>query len=159
MIVLAVDPGNIVSAFVRYDPQSKFPILEKGIVSNAELLQVLRKPATTSACVIEMVASYGMPVGMELFETVFWTGRFAQHWESVKGMPAFRLFRRDVKMNLCHNNAGKDSNVRMALIDRFGPEKEKAIGLKKTPGPLYGVHADEWSALALAVTFTDKHQG
>lgn len=160
MRVFAIDPGNIQSAFIYYDSafEKTAPILEKGIVSNAELLTLLEN-TTAPRCVIEMVASYGMAVGMELFETVFWIGRFAQHWESATGEPAFRLFRRDVKMNLCHNNSGKDSNVRMALIDRFGPEERKAIGLKKTPGPLYKVRGDEWAALALAVTFTDKHQG
>ena len=50
----------------------------------------------------------------------------------------------------------KDANVRAALIDRFGPSKRKAIGLKATPGPLYGVHSHMWSALAVAVTYGDR---
>jgi hypothetical protein len=48
--------------------------------------------------------------------------------------------------------------VRASLIDRFGPYKEKAIGKKATPGPLFGIHADEWSALAIAVTWYDLHK-
>ena len=47
-------------------------------------------------------------------------------------------------------------NIRQALIDRFGG-KEKAIGLKKTPGPLYGISSHAWAALALAITYSDLH--
>lgn len=36
------------------------------------------------------------------------------------------------------------------------PGKEKAIGKKATPGPLYGVVGDEWAALAVAVTWWDQ---
>ena len=36
--------------------------------------------------------------------------------------------------------------------------KDKAIGSKREPGPLYGFKADLWSALALAVTFETMKQ-
>ncbi len=45
-------------------------------------------------------------------------------------------------------------NIRQALIDRFGPP-----GKKKAPGATYGLSGDMWSALAVAVTFTDKLGG
>jgi hypothetical protein len=64
------------------------------------------------------------------------------------------VYRREVKTNLCGSMKAKDGNVRQALIDRFGG-KEKAIGKKKTPGPLYGFSADVWQALAVAITFAD----
>jgi hypothetical protein len=44
----------------------------------------------------------------------------------------------------------KDSNIRQALIDRFGEP-----GTKKVPGLLYGIKKDEWSALALGVFWHD----
>src|SRR3990167_6090451 len=59
--------------------------------------------------------------------------------------------------HLCHDSRAKDGNIRAALIDRFGPGKDRAIGRKATPGPLFGVSSDVWSALAIAVTFTDTH--
>jgi hypothetical protein len=46
----------------------------------------------------------------------------------------------------------KDANIRQALIDIYGGN-DKAIGNKKTPGPLYGIKGDLWAALAVAVTF------
>jgi hypothetical protein len=102
--------------------------------------------------VIEMIASYGMSVGAEVFETCFYIGRFFQ----TSIVPAHRLFRSEIKMHLCGNMRAKDANIRQALIDRFGPGKDRAVGTKANPGPLYGVKADVWAALALAVTFHDK---
>ena len=44
------------------------------------------------------------------------------------------------------------ANQRAAV---FGPGNDKAIGLKKTPGPLFGLTGDEWAALGVAVTYSD----
>jgi hypothetical protein len=67
------------------------------------------------------------------------------------------LYRTNVKMYLCHKTAKiNDAIIRQVLIDRFGPGKDKAIGKKKTPGPLFGIVGDQWAALALAVTFADR---
>ena len=67
--------------------------------------------------VIEMIASYGMPVGKEVFETCVWIGKFAQ----ASGIKEEYIYRKEEKMNLCHSMKAKDSNIRQALIDRFGP--------------------------------------
>jgi hypothetical protein len=95
------------------------------------------------------VASYGMPVGESIFETVFWIGRF---WEETGNITRkARIYRKDVKMNLCGSMKAKDSNIRQALIDRFG-----VVGVKKNPGWFYGFKADIWSAYAVGVTYYDK---
>lgn len=148
--ILAIDPGNAQSAFVLLDAGTLEPI-QAGIVENGALVQVIAehpdKDATAFA--IEMVASYGMPVGAEIFETVFWIGRFY----AAAGLyhSRSRIFRIDVKMHLCHNSRAKDSNVRQALIDRFGP-----VGTKKAPGWFYGFKADMWAAYAVGVTYADN---
>jgi uncharacterized alpha-E superfamily protein len=88
-----------------------------------------------------------------VFETVFWTGRLferAHYRARVERMP-----RRAVKVHLCHSSRAQDSNVRVALLDRFGG-RERAIGKKQTPGPLYGLKSHEWSALAIAITWWDQ---
>lgn len=153
MSVVAIDPGNEQSAWLELDPRCVTPI-GFGIVENNELLRMLQRWPSDAAdhLAIEMVASYGMPVGREIFDTVLWTGRYIQAWSA----PHTLVYRRDVKMHLCGNNAAKDANVRQALIDRFGPGKELAVGTKKQPGPLYGVTADVWSALAIATTWMDR---
>jgi hypothetical protein len=155
-MIIAVDPGPVESAFVRYDAKGQFP-LAFGKRPNAEVLSALpdqRKheaPWEDSHLAIEMIASYGMPVGAEVFQTCVWIGRFIQAWEG----PHTLVYRKDVKMHLCGSMRAKDGNVRAALIDRYGG-KQAAIGKKATPGPLFGISADVWSALAVAVTYADN---
>ena len=98
---------------------------------------------------MEQIRGYGMIVGAEVFDTCFWSGRFVEAWSG-----KFDLIpRRDVKLHLCGSSRAKDSNVRQAVIDRVGPQ-----GTKKAPGPTYGIKADEWAALALALTWWDRHE-
>jgi hypothetical protein len=137
-LILAIDPGPVESAFVRWDGGS---VLEKGKVPNAELLTSLYSKAGKATLVLEMVASYGMAVGVEVFETVFWIGRF---YEAYSG-PKCRVKRLKIKLHHCQDSRAKDSNIRQALIDRLG-----APGTKKNPGVTYGVSKDVWSALAIA---------
>jgi hypothetical protein len=66
-----------------------------------------------------------------------------------------RLYRSVVRGHLRCMKGG-DAAVRAALIERFGPFKEDAIGKKSKPGPLFGIASHEWSALALAVTWFDR---
>ena len=91
-----------------------------------------------------------LPVGAEVFETVRWAGRFE---EVLYPTPVVLLPRMAVKMALCHSARANDASIRQALLDRFGGKD--ATGTKKSPGPLYGIHADLWSALAIAVTFAE----
>jgi len=112
-------------------------------------------PNPIERLVIEQIRSYGMAVGAEVFDTCVWTGRFIQAW----GGPHTMVPRIDVKMHLCKSPRAKDTNVRQALIDRFGPGKDKAIGTKKNPGPLYGFKRDMWAALGVAVTYWDTKRG
>lgn len=158
MSVLAIDPGTEQSAYVVFDGER----VEEGcILSNEMLLSSLECRSVRGLpwdqhLAIEMVASYGMPVGREVFETVFWTGRFCESWDSQGHWD--RIYRQDVKLHLCQSPRAKDANIRQALIDRFGPGKDKAIGRKASPGPLYGLKSHMWAALAVAVTWWDLHR-
>ena len=153
MQILAIDPGTTESAYVLYNAR-RHVIEAKAKIPNAEMHDVFKSTPQSYHLVIEMIASYGMPVGSEVFETCVWIGRFLEQAERC-GLLTERMFRKTVKMWLCQTNKAKDANIRAALIDKFGGSKAKAIGLKKTPGPLYGVKADIWAALAVAVTFAE----
>lgn len=74
-----------------------------------------------------MIASYGMAVGKEVFETCVWIGRFIEI-AIFKNIEVEYIYRKDEKMNLCNSMKAKDSNIRQALIDRFGE-----VGTKKNP--------------------------
>jgi hypothetical protein len=144
--ILAIDPGPDESAWCIYDGCKP---REWAKQENAEVLHRLGGFRDADILVIEQVAAMGMSVGAEVFETVFWSGRFAEAW----GARWDRIKRHEIKMHLCGNTRAKDGNVRTAIIDRYGPGKEKAIGRKKTPGPLYGMAGDCWQALAVAITY------
>src|SRR6185437_9690557 len=104
--------------------------------------------------VVEEMEGFGMAVGKEVLRTCFWSGRFVQAWMG----PSDLVTRKAVKLNLCGNTRAKDPNVRTALLDRFGPGKERAIGNKSQPGPLYVVVKDLWSAVAIACTWWDERR-
>jgi len=153
--VLAIDPGYEQSAFVLFDGAR---ILEHAIEPNEVLLSRLSSGAwrlgQIDAIVLEQIESFGMAVGREVFETVFWTGRFYQ-CALYKTRRIERMPRRAVKVHLCQSARAQDSNIRVALLDRFGGSA--AIGKKKTPGPLFGIKSHEWAALAIAVTWHDQY--
>lgn len=151
MRVLAIDPGPRKSAYCFVE--NGWP--HAGDICGNEELKWRNASEDQSAVtlVIERMACFGMPVGQEVFDTVFNYGRLVESWESRGGSWAF-LTRGEVKMHICKSMRAKDANIRQALLDRFGG-KEKAIGKKKNPGPLYGFRADMWSALAIGLTYCD----
>lgn len=146
--IIGIDPGNKESAYVIVDKETLKPI-EFGKVDNEDLVDMLRNDIDTCDVAIEMVASYGMAVGADVFETVFWIGIF---WEALKGNKRTKIYRKDEKINLCGTMKAKDANIRQALIDRFG-----VVGTKKNQGWFYGVSKDVWSAIAVAVTYHDMY--
>lgn len=154
MTILAIDPGSEQSAWVLFDGER---VEAHGIITNSGMVSHLRNDDDYDEVVIEQITSYGMPVGREVFDTVFWAGRFYQVATARTHPHPYLLPRRDVKLHLCQSARAKDANVRQALLDRFGGEKV-AKGCKASPGPLYGLRKDEWAALAIAVTWWDLHQ-
>ena len=153
MMLISIDPGSEQSAYLTYDLDKGRP-LAAGILENQKLkCELMRLSVDFDHMAIEMIASYGMAVGADVFRTCVWIGKFEDEFPDAYT----EVYRREVKMFLCNSMTAKDSNIRQALIDRFGPGKAKAIGLKATPGPLYGIKKDLWSALAVAVTWADIH--
>ena len=140
--VLACDPGTTKSAFIVWDGSR---VRNSGIVENGALLELLKSGdlAPYDFAAIEMVACYGMAVGKDVFETVFWIGRFYEVLQ--RRTPVTRVYRKDVKLHLCNSPRAKDGNIRQALIDKWGE-----VGTKKNRGPLFGVSSHIWAALAVA---------
>jgi hypothetical protein len=155
--ILAIDPGYEQSAVVRLDG-GRVTFAETS--PNESVLKSLEHGAISGASdivLIEQIVSYGMPVGREVFETVHWAGRFLQavYQSECSSLPTARLSRKTVVTQICGSARAKDANVRQALIDRYGGSKAEAVGTKAKPGPLYGVHGDQWAALALAVAWAE----
>lgn len=153
-MILAIDPGNEYSAYCVIDKETYKPI-EFGKIDNSILLDLINTKFSKGIelLAIEMVASYGMAVGQTVFDTCVWIGRFIQEFVNYAKPHYEYIYRREEKMNLCNSMRAKDSNIRQALIDRFGE-----VGTKKNPGWFYGFKADIWSAYAVGITYLDKKE-
>ena len=161
--IVAVDPGSESSGVVLFDPVCSEPVVYAAKVENDHLLAWLHAKAIPydvagwhhltgpHVLVVEMMRARGMPFSNEEMRTLVWLGRFIEAW----GGEWREVYRQDVKIHLCGTAKARDANIRAALIDRFGG-KDAAIGCKRAPGPLYGVKADAWSALALAATYAER---
>lgn len=153
--ILAIDPGNRESAWCLIDCETRRSI-DHAKQPNDDVRKLLLN-ASADTLAIEMVASYGMSVGADVFETCVWIGRFLEvaddnPWIFRRG----RHKRLAVKTHHCHDSRAKDTNVRQALVDRFAPgEPNHGKGTKAEPGWFHGFAADIWQAYALAVYVAD----
>lgn len=163
--ILAIDPGNTESAYVLVSADDLKP-WEFEKIENHRLLQYifdlrirLTQGERIDAFVIERVASYGLAVGRDVFETCEWIGRFTQCVYSNYGREPAYIYRKEEKQYICGDLKAKDTNIRRALIDRFAKHDLKnGKGTKKNPDWFYGFHADEWAAYAVAVTHAEKQR-
>lgn len=157
MDIFAIDPGNIFSAYCIMTDD--YNLKEFGKFENKKVMEKmlgwLETEFVPSRVVLERVASYGMPVGREVFDTCEWIGRFTQ--EAEKHTQVDYLYRKEEKWYICHDSRAKDANIRQALIDRFARHDLKnGKGTKSNPDYFYGVSADVWAAIAVAVSYLDK---
>lgn len=158
-VVLAIDPGPMRSAWVLFDVADRRVLEFANSQPNEEFVELLAQTGNLAfdQLVIERVQSYGRNVGAPVFETAFWSGRFAQ---AAWPMPLERIANPTVRSHLCGRAGVGYPELKSALYDRFGgvEGRAKAVGLKKTPGPLYGFVGDDvYAALGLAVTWADLH--
>ncbi len=144
---LAIDPGTHQSAFVVLESSGR--VLDHAKLDNEKLLEHIRsRELHADALAVEMIASYGRPVGSEVFLTCVWIGRFVESW----GRDHLLCYRKDVCAFLCGSSQGvNDGVIRQRIIDLYGPGRDVAVGTVKTPGPLHGVKADVWQALAVGL--------
>lgn len=152
--ISAIDPGPTESAIVVIDKGYHPRFFAKD--RNEVVLQYINGMRNgISDIVIEMVASYGMPVGAEVFETCVWIGRFMEHAHR-QGLAVRRVVRQDEKLCVCHSPKANDATIRNGLIYRFAPNlKGTGKGTKKHPGWFYGFKEDIWAAYAVGVTYLD----
>ena len=160
MLILAIDPGTTESGMVVYAPNEHI-VGEHRVMSNHELLALVeeRTQSVVPTCLaIEMLASMGMAVGAEVFETCVWVGMFMHAWGYSE---VVRVTRNQVKLHLCGSAKAKDQNVRQAIIDLFpsvGGGATPQIGTTKQPGPLFGMNSHMWPALGVALTVADMEK-
>ena len=92
MVLFAIDPGNEHSAYCIMDDNYKLYKFAK--LPNREVMDImLNELNEVDMVVIERVASYGLAVGREVFETCEWIGRFTQ--EAEKKVSTEYIYRKD----------------------------------------------------------------
>lgn len=151
MTVLAIDPGPVESAVVRWDGK-RVSLAEKALNENV-IAGIRSGMLHADSFHIEMIASYGMPVGREVFDTCVWIGRFYETWWMARRQNAWLVYRQAIKLHHCHSARAKDGNIRQALIDKYGKP-----GTKKNQGVTYDLSGDTWQAFALATFVTETIQ-
>jgi hypothetical protein len=124
-VLLAIDPGTERSGWMEfYDGKPH----NWGWWPNAELLDMIDSvPRRARDLVIEDMAHFGpnIRVGRDVFETCKWMGRFEQ-----ANRGATYLARTKIKTHLTGLASTKDKDVRIALIDLYGGEREAIGGIK-----------------------------
>jgi len=152
--IIAIDPGPGESAFVIYDGER---IIDHGLYQNKDLLELIMLDDSIEGCVIEMVASYGMPVGKSVFETCVWIGKFADRFEVTKDLQCcpdvetIFVYRNEIKVHHCKSSRATKANVNQAMQDKYAlGESNHGKGNKANPGFFYGFHSDVWDAFAIA---------
>lgn len=161
-MILAIDPGNVESAYVIVENDLS-KVIEKGKVDNYKLLDLLRYwqdkyDWRIEYFAIEGIQSYGMAVGKSVFETCYFIGRLIESGKRDLHIEPTLIYRMEEKMCLCHSTKAKDSNIRQALVDIYAPNTPNGgKGTKKSPGYFYGFKSDIYSALAVAHTYKKKY--
>lgn len=150
MKILAIDPGNIESAYALIE-MPEFKLLNFGKVENHTLKgQIEWLSDRADEIAIEMVACYGMPVGKDVFDTCVWIGRFT---EKLDGKEITYIYRTQEKATICYDSRAKDSNIKQGLINRYAKHDfKRGKGTKGNPDTFYGVAKDVWQAIAVGVT-------
>lgn len=160
VLILGIDPGPTNQGWALYNRDTR-SLQESGNVSVDYMLKVIRhvKYRVLSHQVflaIEQVQNYGMVVGADVFMTVRNSGRFQEAWLPDTDKVQFLSYPK-VKSLMGLNSRAKESGVRAWMRDRLGEyhgvKPTGLKGLKKKPGPLYGIKDHAWSALAVAIAF------
>lgn len=141
--ILAIDPGNIQSGWVRVDLESK-EITGSGVIRNEFLLESFEHSPPGEDVAIEWIQAMGMPCGQEVFQTCLWVGMFVR--EAQQNSSLVRLIHRNlIRQHHCQSARAKDSNIIQSLKDKYGSK-----GTKGNPGYFYGVSSHAWQAFAVA---------
>lgn len=164
--ILALDPGSAETGWVLVDPDGA--VLAHGRDPNETLLAWYRDSLVDDEetldagdlVVLEFMSPRGMPTSEHEFDALWWAGRLTEALDATGLVRIERVSRDEVKGVLLGKRGldKADARIRAVLIDRYaaGGGKEAAVGTKAHPGPLYGVRADEWAALAVACAWQDE---
>lgn len=151
--VYSVDPGQTISGWCCYSANTP---VAAGVDENETVLAMIQANGP-SALILERVQNYGRILGRSTFDTIYWTGRFAQAGYE-RGHTVQRLYFADVREHFCGRRSKvKERDVWLKIVERYGGA-EIAVGTRKQPGTIAHVKGHARSAFALALTWWDRTQ-
>jgi len=160
MRIIGIDPGQYESAYVLVP---EIGPLECLYTDNEKIVRrVYGLWSRAHHLAIEGIEYRESPTGSSTFETCYWIGEFRAIWRIYcqVDLERFRIIKpRTIRQVLGGNK------IKHILWERYGPGRDKAVGTKKNPGPLYELAnygringtkkaTDHlYNALAVAVTY------
>tara|TARA_R110000824_G_scaffold76756_4_gene194447 strand:+ start:2703 stop:3176 length:474 start_codon:yes stop_codon:yes gene_type:complete len=148
-MILGMDPGPTTCGAVLYDTNSKRVISSRKALTIDGAMRMIDF-SSADLVAIERVQSYGI-AGSSLLRTAE-VGGMLHYCARSEGLDVVWLYRREVLRGLDVTGKGnRDALVRHRLIEIHGGDRASAVGLKASPGPLFGVSSHAWAALAVAV--------
>ena len=155
----AIDPGDKTSGMVLFDSKKNLPE-KKWLCENSEIREVLSNDEQpTMDLAIEYTPPYALQmkgsgrayVPNQVALTAIELGRFVECFHGRHTL----VSRIDVKKHLLGRSTGSDADVTQAIYAKYGGTRNSAVGLKKNPGPLYGIKKDMYAALAVAIVYSE----
>jgi Holliday junction resolvasome RuvABC endonuclease subunit len=163
--VLGVDPGSTYSAYCLFDVKKR-RVVSYAKDNNDQILKDIAEFKALNMAdflAVEQLKAYGH-ASDSLFFTAMWTGRIIASWLSIRrnSYDYTLLPRKSIVSLLCGSSRANDSQVRQAVIDYFirvkapqGGGRSPIIGTKKSPGHLFKMSGDMWSAAAVALAWSE----
>ena len=162
-MILGIDPGCELSAYCLCEYDTLKPV-SFAKIPNSELIDKvipMINDNAIQAVAVELIQSYGMAVGKEVFETCYFIGKLCdriQRNTSIKQIR--RIYRKDEKLAIVGNLKANDTIIRHTLIDMFAKHDLKnGNGTVKNKDWFYGFKADCWSAYAVCYTAKMQIEG
>ena len=164
MLILGIDPGPNASGVVVYDSVARRVIHSDKTATETDigLLLIPTHKFRLAHIIIERPAAMG-PMGAgkvgHMLDTAWAAGRLEAIAERANstGTTVHTLTRREVVRHLgvMSGKGSADARVRAACIADHGGTQRAAVGVKREPGPLYGVSSHSWQALGLVLAWLE----
>lgn len=158
-LILGIDPGPETSGVVVVT--NEYPPRIKCAWTSLPVDKISIPPDATYT-VIEWLSSYGTIVGEKTFKTALVAGQIKERSEA-RDIPVYLLKRPEAAHILTGHRGAKDKQTKAAIREIYhdagmadGGGADPTRGIKKQPGPLYGVSSHAWDALAVVISWMRK---
>lgn len=152
--VLAIDPGEVKSAFAILTPAGR--VARSGYQINGDLRDLLEDGLSRdcAAFLIEDFLPWGQPATRHALNTCKWIGRFYETIYQYEGRPPVMVDRGKACQFMLGRRQVKKVDVKEFVISEYTTPEQHGVGDERRPGPLYRLKTDhEFDAVFLAMSW------